>query len=150
MSGVLHPLRVWLGWLTSDFLAGMDSLDRTNVVQSALAKYILDKQLVTAGLLNPGDSVNNHSEFMTVFRNSASNWIPSVKFDLILILSPQSGRITPTPFRTPILGRAPSRRTSRAQASARFRARSWTAGTASSATSKTTTSMARDKMRSTS
>ena len=44
-------------------------LDRTNVVQSALAKYIIDKQLRSAGVLAPNDTVENHPEFMWIFRN---------------------------------------------------------------------------------
>lgn len=48
----------------------MDNLDRTNVVQSALAKLSLQKQLVAMGYLNPGESIDEHEDFMFVFRNS--------------------------------------------------------------------------------
>ena len=50
----------------------LDNLDRTNVVQSALAKWTLTRQLRELSLLSPTDTVENYPEFMTVYRNSAS------------------------------------------------------------------------------
>ncbi|KAL7417341.1 putative SAC1-recessive suppressor of secretory defect [Mrakia frigida] len=47
----------------------MDSLDRTNVVQSALAKHVLNEQLLIAGVLNPGETIESHPDFMFLFRN---------------------------------------------------------------------------------
>lgn len=48
---------------------GMDSLDRTNVVQSALAKHVLNEQLRVAGVLQAGQSVEQFEDFMSIFRN---------------------------------------------------------------------------------
>ncbi|CED82637.1 Putative phosphoinositide phosphatase [Phaffia rhodozyma] len=43
--------------------------DRTNVVQSALARDVLDRQLRSSRVLTEIDSVEHHPEFMHVFRN---------------------------------------------------------------------------------
>ncbi len=50
----------------------MDNLDRTNVVQGALAKWSLNKQLQELGILSDGEVVDQHEEFMHIFRNSKS------------------------------------------------------------------------------
>ena len=47
----------------------MDCLDRTNVSQSALGKWALNKQLREAGLLSIKETVEDHEDFMTMFRN---------------------------------------------------------------------------------
>lgn len=47
----------------------MDCLDRTNVTQSALGKLALNKQLRSAGVLSIKESVDDHPEFMSMFRN---------------------------------------------------------------------------------
>ncbi|TIC14703.1 hypothetical protein E3Q01_00972 [Wallemia mellicola] len=47
----------------------MDCLDRTNVVQSAVARVVLTAQLMDAGLLGPGDSVSDDLGFIYLFRN---------------------------------------------------------------------------------
>ncbi|CAO3590086.1 unnamed protein product [Absidia cylindrospora] len=47
----------------------MDCLDRTNVVQSSLAKWVLTEQLRELGILDAKDELNNSSSFMTGFRN---------------------------------------------------------------------------------
>ncbi|KAG8746619.1 hypothetical protein FRC10_004221 [Ceratobasidium sp. 414] len=47
----------------------MDCLDRTNVVQSALAKRILEQQLCVAGVLTEGESIDD-TEFLPIFRNA--------------------------------------------------------------------------------
>ncbi|KAG9289200.1 hypothetical protein G9A89_022509 [Geosiphon pyriformis] len=47
----------------------MDCLDRTNVVQSALAKWILTQQLREVGLLSDSQLVDELTEFMSLFRN---------------------------------------------------------------------------------
>jgi hypothetical protein len=49
----------------------MDCLDRTNVVQSTLAKRVLEQQLRVAGVLAQGEGIDN-TEFMPIFRNSTS------------------------------------------------------------------------------
>lgn len=47
----------------------MDCLDRTNVVQSALASWVLTRQLQEAGVLSPTESVTDHAAFIYIFRN---------------------------------------------------------------------------------
>lgn len=47
----------------------MDCLDRTNVVQSALASWTLTRQLQEAGVLSQTESVTDHAAFIYVFRN---------------------------------------------------------------------------------
>lgn len=47
----------------------MDCLDRTNVTQSALARWALNKQFRAAGILSHKESIEDHAEFMTMFRN---------------------------------------------------------------------------------
>ncbi|KAH9818855.1 SacI homology domain-containing protein [Melampsora americana] len=47
----------------------MDCLDRTGVVQSALAKWVLTAQLKQAGILNQRDVLDSHPEFMSLFRH---------------------------------------------------------------------------------
>lgn len=48
----------------------MDNLDRTNVAQSAIAKWILDRQLRDIGLFEEGETVDSYERFMYMFRNS--------------------------------------------------------------------------------
>jgi hypothetical protein len=50
----------------------MDCLDRTNVMQSALGKWALERQLRAAGVLSFKESVEDHPEFMSMFRNGES------------------------------------------------------------------------------
>ncbi|KAK8850705.1 hypothetical protein IAR55_004625 [Kwoniella newhampshirensis] len=47
----------------------MDCLDRTNVSQAALGKWALNKQLRAAGVLSVKESVDDHEEFITMFRH---------------------------------------------------------------------------------
>ncbi|EGF98857.1 uncharacterized protein MELLADRAFT_79596 [Melampsora larici-populina 98AG31] len=47
----------------------MDCLDRTGVVQSALAKWVLTAQLKQAGILNQREVLDSHPEFMSLFRH---------------------------------------------------------------------------------
>ncbi|TIA91626.1 hypothetical protein E3P99_01035, partial [Wallemia hederae] len=47
----------------------MDCLDRTNVVQSAVAKVVLSAQLADAGLVGPGDQIQDDVGFIFLFRN---------------------------------------------------------------------------------
>jgi hypothetical protein len=47
----------------------MDCLDRTNVVQSALAKWVLNNQLREIGILSVKESVDEHLNFLDLFRN---------------------------------------------------------------------------------
>jgi hypothetical protein len=47
----------------------MDCLDRTNVVQSMLARWTLTRQLVDIGILQPGEAASDDSMFEHLFRN---------------------------------------------------------------------------------
>lgn len=47
----------------------MDCLDRTNVVQSTLARWVLTDQLRAAGILGANERVEDHAKFMHMFRN---------------------------------------------------------------------------------
>ncbi|KAI8332862.1 SacI homology domain-containing protein [Chlamydoabsidia padenii] len=47
----------------------MDCLDRTNVVQSSLAKWVLTNQLRELNILQSNEELNNSSNFMATFRN---------------------------------------------------------------------------------
>lgn len=49
----------------------MDNLDRTNVFQSTLAKWSLNRQLRELGVLSEAETVDQHEQFMHLFRNSA-------------------------------------------------------------------------------
>ncbi|KAK7064539.1 SAC domain-containing protein [Favolaschia claudopus] len=46
----------------------MDNLDRTNVVQAALARWTLNEQLKAVGILSPEDSIENHEQISKDFR----------------------------------------------------------------------------------
>ncbi|KAL7312039.1 Phosphoinositide phosphatase sac1 [Mucor circinelloides] len=47
----------------------MDCLDRTNVVQSTLARYVLTQQLKELGILEANQKVEDQQEFMNNYRN---------------------------------------------------------------------------------
>src|SRR5690606_29394875 len=47
----------------------VDSLDRTNVVQSLIAKKVLLQQLLEAGILQPYDQLEDHRDFDSIYRN---------------------------------------------------------------------------------
>ena len=47
----------------------IDSLDRTNVVQGLIAKYLLEAQLKILGLLPPGERIEDYQHFQSVYRN---------------------------------------------------------------------------------
>lgn len=44
-------------------------LDRTNVVQSTLAKWALTQQLRQAGVLGQKETLDQHQDFIYLFRN---------------------------------------------------------------------------------
>jgi hypothetical protein len=48
----------------------MDCLDRTNVVQSALARVVITKQLIDCGIFKATDRVDMFPDFERMFRNS--------------------------------------------------------------------------------
>ena len=47
----------------------MDCLDRTNVVQTMLARWTLTRQLLDLGILQPGQSADDDETFRALFRN---------------------------------------------------------------------------------
>jgi phosphatidylinositol 4-phosphatase len=47
----------------------MDCLDRTNVVQSTLAKCVVEHQLREVGIFGKGETLENHPDFWFIFRN---------------------------------------------------------------------------------
>ncbi|KAK6347191.1 hypothetical protein TWF696_007266 [Orbilia brochopaga] len=47
----------------------MDCLDRTNVVQSMLARWTLSRQLIQLGVLNEGEAIEQYAAFEYLFRN---------------------------------------------------------------------------------
>ena len=47
----------------------MDCLDRTNVVQTMLARWTLTRQLIDIGILNPGQFADDDLSFKDLFRN---------------------------------------------------------------------------------
>ncbi|MCJ1425332.1 hypothetical protein MMC29_003220 [Sticta canariensis] len=47
----------------------MDCLDRTNVVQTMLARWTLTRQLLDLGILQPGQSADDDETFQALFRN---------------------------------------------------------------------------------
>ncbi|EJD55532.1 inositol/phosphatidylinositol phosphatase [Auricularia subglabra TFB-10046 SS5] len=60
-----QPRRIQIGTVRTNC---MDNLDRTNVVQTHLAKWTLNRQLREVGIISNEDEVENHPEFMSVFR----------------------------------------------------------------------------------
>ena len=47
----------------------MDCLDRTNVVQSMLARWAFTQQMIDAGIMQPGEQSSDDKEFEFLFRN---------------------------------------------------------------------------------
>ena len=47
----------------------MDCLDRTNIVQTMLARWTINRQLIDLGILRPGESVEDDAAFNDLFRN---------------------------------------------------------------------------------
>ncbi|KAL9053650.1 MAG: hypothetical protein Q9206_003842 [Seirophora lacunosa] len=47
----------------------MDCLDRTNVVQTMLARWTLTRQLTDIGILKPGEAADDDAAFKVLFRN---------------------------------------------------------------------------------
>ncbi|KAL9030761.1 MAG: hypothetical protein Q9196_001139 [Gyalolechia fulgens] len=47
----------------------MDCLDRTNVIQTMLARWTLTRQLIDVGVLKPGESADDDLAFRILFRN---------------------------------------------------------------------------------
>lgn len=74
-AGPSKVLNVQKGVLRSNC---MDCLDRTNVTQAAFAKWALNQQLRQAGVLSVKESVDDHPEFMLMFRNVWADHADSV------------------------------------------------------------------------
>jgi len=58
----------------------MDCLDRTNVVQSTLARHVLNQQLREIKVLDVNEKVEEHEDFMTSFRNIWADNADAVSF----------------------------------------------------------------------
>jgi len=56
----------------------MDNLDRTNVVQSDIAKWSLQRQLQIMGYLAQGETIDDQDEFLHLFRNSQALSVPTL------------------------------------------------------------------------
>lgn len=120
----------------------MDTLDRTNVVQSTLAKWTLTQQLRAVGVLQETEDMENFEDLMNKFRNSMSSpFCPMVATDLLF----QCGQTTQIRFlgRTAALAR--SRRTSLALEKELPKALYKTASIPPYATSRTTILMEPDR-----
>ena len=80
----------------------MDCLDRTNVVQSMLARRFLNDQLVAAKILDSSEQFSSYTDFEKQFRNSTCMRARAAHrggcIDAAARRScPQSGPTTPTP-----------------------------------------------------
>lgn len=51
----------------------MDNLDRTNVAQAAFAKWTLNRQLRSLGILGEHESIDAYEDLIKDFRESASS-----------------------------------------------------------------------------
>jgi hypothetical protein len=47
----------------------IDNLDRTNVVQSLFARYVLNQQLIRLGLIPEGQSFSSYPQFEATFKH---------------------------------------------------------------------------------
>jgi len=56
----------------------MDNLDRTNVAQSAIAKWMLDRQLRDIGIFEEGETIDSYERFMYMFRNMWADHADSI------------------------------------------------------------------------
>jgi len=63
----------------------MDCLDRTNVVQSMLARYTLDRQLKDIGVLDANETIANYAKFEFLFRNGAYKYLDYSNTTALLI-----------------------------------------------------------------
>ena len=67
MDGNGHVLRIQT---SVNRINCMDCLDRTNVVQSVIARNSLEYQLLELGILQHGEKLSNLVEFDHIFKNS--------------------------------------------------------------------------------
>lgn len=68
-QGEIAPKKIQTGVVRTNC---MDNLDRTNVVQAALAKYTLNNQLRDLGILSPDDGIDDYEGFSKEFRECES------------------------------------------------------------------------------
>jgi phosphatidylinositol 4-phosphatase len=67
-----QPKKIQLGTIRTNC---MDNLDRTNVVQTHMARYTLNKQLREIGILtSKEDTIDNYPQFLSAFRTSTSTF----------------------------------------------------------------------------
>jgi hypothetical protein len=107
----------------------MDCLDRTNVTQSALGRWMLNRQLRAVGILSHKESIEDHENFMTMFRNGMSLFLSSLLPSLLASLLPcrtfifasqsrankQYGQITEIQYQQPMQVQEPSNPTTHEQ-----------------------------------
>lgn len=60
----------------------MDCLDRTNVTQSALGRWMLNRQFRAVGILSHKESIEDHDNFMTMYRNGTFLFCPLIHVPL--------------------------------------------------------------------
>jgi len=125
----------------------MDNLDRTNVVQATIAKYILNKQLIEAGVLNEGAGVDDFENLSKEFREST--WFCLHSLCNAEVAQSQCGRTMPMPFLPHMVAPAPSNLTSHARIRGLKRVSLRMASSQSLGTLRIPSSMERSKMRST-
>lgn len=53
----------------------MDCLDRTNVVQSVISRWVLNRQLHSVGVLASGEQFDAHEDFEFLFRNGKNPYL---------------------------------------------------------------------------
>lgn len=64
------------------------SLDRTNVVQSQLAKWVLNNQLRQVGILSTKESIDEHPAFLHMFRNGENARLRTGTSTFVYVLTP--------------------------------------------------------------
>lgn len=96
----------------------MDCLDRTNVAQSALGRWVLNKQLREVGILSVKETIEEHEEFMAMFRTG--QWTHACAEFSVDQAQCGPTMAIPSPSRTPVP--APSRQTLPAPASGHAKA----------------------------
>jgi hypothetical protein len=58
----------------------IDNLDRTNVVQSVIAKLVLEKQLKTLNIFSENDKIENHPNLLSTFKNVWADNADAISF----------------------------------------------------------------------
>lgn len=84
-------------------------LDRTNVVQSTFAKWALMQQLRQAGVLNAKETLDEHPQFMFLYRNGRLSYDSANPKNLADLRFTQFGRTMPMLSRRLTQALVPSR-----------------------------------------